>query len=85
MSNLTLYQELEELVRLHSQYTFEDGVMPKNSIMETVIQLRPNLHELIPSKEKLKAYFFTEVERLFIENNHSDTKKFVKIMAHHPI
>jgi len=84
MSNLTLYQESEELLP-RSQYTSEDGVMFKSSVMEAALQLHPNLHKLIPSKEKLKAYFFTEVERLFIKNNHSDAKKFVKIMAHHPL
>lgn len=66
MSNLTLFQELEELLRPHSQYTSEDGVMLKNSIVEAALQLRPDLLKLILSNEKLKANFFTEVESLLI-------------------
>ena len=66
MSNLTLFQELEELLRPHSQYTSEDGVMLKNSIVEASLQLRPDLLKLILSNEKLKANFFTEVENLLV-------------------
>ena len=61
MSNLSLFQELEELLRPHSQYTSEDGVMLKNSIVEAALQLRPDLLKLILTNEKLKANFFTEV------------------------
>lgn len=66
MSNLTLFQELEELLRLHSQYTSEDGVMLKNSIVEAALQLRPDLLKLILSNEKLKTNFFTEVENVLV-------------------
>lgn len=66
MSNLTLFQELEELLRPHSQYTSEDGVMLKNSIVEAALQLRPDLLKLILTNEKLKANFFTEVESMLI-------------------
>ena len=66
MSNLTLFQELEELLRPHSQYTSEDGVMLKNSIVEAALQLRPDLLKLILSNEKLKANFFTEVEGVLV-------------------
>jgi len=66
MSNLTLFQELEELLRPHSQYTTEDGVMLKNSIIEAALQLRPDLLKLILTNEKLKANFFTEVESLLV-------------------
>lgn len=66
MSNLTLYQELEELLRPHSQYTSEDGVMLKNSIVEAALQLRPDLLKLILNNEKLKSNFFTEVENVLV-------------------
>jgi len=66
MSNLTLFQELEELLRPHSQYTSEDGVMLKNSIVEAALQLRPDLLKLILTNQKLKANFFTEVEGMLV-------------------
>lgn len=62
MSNLTLFQELEELLQPHSQYTSENGVMLKNSIVEAALQLRPDLLKLILTNEKLKTNFFTEVD-----------------------
>lgn len=66
MSNLTLFQELEELLRPHSQYTSEDGVMLKNSIVEAALQLRPDLLKLILTNEKLKNNFFIEVESMLV-------------------
>ncbi len=66
MSNLTLFQELEELLRPHSQYTSEDGVMLKNSIVEAALQLRPDLLKLILTNEKLKTNFFIEVESMLV-------------------
>ncbi len=66
MSNLTLFQELEQLLRQHSQYTSEDGVMLKNSIVEAALQLRPDLLKLILSNDKLKANFFTDVEGMLV-------------------
>lgn len=66
MSNLSLFQELEQLLRAHSQYTSEDSVMLKNSIVEAALQLRPDLLQLVLSNEKLKANFFTEVEDILV-------------------
>lgn len=66
MSNLSLFQELEQLLRPHSQYTSEDGVMLKNSIVEAALKLRPDLLKLILSNEKLKANFFTDVEGMLV-------------------
>ena len=66
MSNLTLFQELEALLRPHSQYTSEDGVMLKNSIVEAALQLRPDLLKLILTNDKLKANFFTEVDGMLV-------------------
>jgi len=67
MSNLTLYQETEELLRPQSQYTSENGVMLKNCIVEeAALRIRPDLLKLILSNEKLKASSFMEVEGLFV-------------------
>jgi adenine-specific DNA-methyltransferase len=66
MSNISLFQELEQLLRPYSQYTSEDGIMLKNSIVEAALQLRPDLLKLILSNEKLKANFFTEVESILV-------------------
>ena len=68
MSNLTSFQKLEELRRPHSQYTSEDGVMLKNSILKAALRLHPDLLKLIIRNKKLKSYFFTEVEELHIFN-----------------
>lgn len=66
MSNLTLFQELENLLRPHSQYCTEDGVLLKNSVVEAALQLRPDLLKLILSNEKLKANFFAVVDELMV-------------------
>ena len=66
MSNLSLFQELEQLLRQHSNYTSEDGVMLKKSIVESALQLRPDLLKLILSNEKLKANFFIDVEGMLV-------------------
>ena len=66
MSNLTLFQELENLLRPHSQYCTEDGVLLKNSVVEAALQLRPDLLKLILSNEKLKNNFFTDVDGLLV-------------------
>ena len=66
MSDHSLFQELEQLLRPHSQYTSEDGIMLKNSVVEAALQLRPHLLKLILGNEKLKANFFTEVEDILV-------------------
>ena len=66
MSNLTLFQKLEQLLRAHSQYTSEDGVMLKNCIVEAALQLRPDLLKLILSDKGLKSNFFTDVEGILV-------------------
>ncbi len=62
MDNTSLLKELEELLRPHSQYTSDDGVMLKNSIVEAALDLRPDLLKLLLSNEKLKKNFFTDIE-----------------------
>ncbi|MBV5314719.1 MAG: site-specific DNA-methyltransferase [Prolixibacteraceae bacterium] len=66
MSNFSLFQELEQLLRPHSAYCTEDGVLLKNSIVEAALQLRPDLLKLILSNERLKANFFTDVEGMLV-------------------
>lgn len=66
MSNFSLFQELEQLLRPHSVYCTEDGVLLKNSIVEAALQLRPDLLKLILNNEKLKANFFTDVEGMLV-------------------
>jgi len=66
MSDLSQFQELEQLLRPHSQYTSEDGVMLKNTVVEAALQLRPHLLKLILGNEKLKANFFIEVEDILV-------------------
>ncbi len=66
MSNFSLFQELDQLLRPHSAYCTEDGVLLKNSIVEAALQLRPDLLKLILSNEKLKANFFTDVDGLLV-------------------
>jgi len=66
MSNLTLFQELENLLRPHSQFCTEDGVLLKNSIVEAALQLRPDLLKLILNHDKLKANFFTDVDGMLV-------------------
>ncbi len=66
MSNLTLFQELENLLSPYSQYTSELGVMLKNSIVEAALQLRPDLLKLLLTHDKLKANFFTDVEGIWV-------------------
>ena len=60
MNNLGLYQELEKLLRMESRYCSEDGVLLKNSIVESALALRPDLIKLLLSHEGLKNNFFQE-------------------------
>lgn len=51
MNNLSLYQELEKLLRMESRYCSEDGVLLKNSIVESALALRPDLLRLLLSHD----------------------------------
>lgn len=61
MSNITLFQELEKLLRMESQYCTEDGVLLKNAIVEAALAVRPDLIKLLLSHDALKRNFFSEV------------------------
>ena len=58
MSNITLFKELENLLRMESQYCTEDGVLLKNAIVESALAVRPDLVKLLLSHEALKRNFF---------------------------
>ena len=66
MNNLSLYHELEKLLRMESRYCSEDGVLLKNSIVESALALRPDLIRMLLSHEGLKNNFFTEVDGLLV-------------------
>jgi adenine-specific DNA-methyltransferase len=76
MNNLGLYQELEKLLRMESRYCSEDGVLLKNSIVESALALRPDLIKLLLSHEGLKNNFFQEVDGLLV----FDKVKFQKFV-----
>lgn len=62
MSNITLFQELEKLLRMESRYCTEDGVLLKNAIVEAALAVRPDLIKLLLSHDTLKRNFFTDVD-----------------------
>lgn len=66
MGNLSLYQELEKLLRMESRYCSEDGVLLKNSIVESALALRPDLIRMLLTHEGLKNNFFSEVDGLLV-------------------
>lgn len=76
MSNITLFQELEKLLRMESQYCTEDGVLLKNAIVEAALAVRPDLIKLLLSHDALKRNFFTDVEGVLV----FDKVKFQKFV-----
>ena len=66
MDNLTLFRELEKLLRNESRYCSEDGILLKNSIVEAALAVRPELIKLLLTHEGLKANFFTDVDGLLV-------------------
>lgn len=66
MNNLNLFQELEKLLRMESRYCSEDGVLLKNSIVESALALRPDLIRMLLTHEGLKNNFFSEVDGLLV-------------------
>ena len=62
MDNLSLYHELEALLRLDSKYCMDDGALIKNKIIEDALKLRPELFKYLLSHEGLKKNFFCEVD-----------------------
>ena len=66
MNNLSLYQELEKLLRMESRYCSEDGVLLKNSIVESALAVRPDLIKMLLSHDGLKRNFFTDIEGIIV-------------------
>lgn len=61
-NNLSLFNELEHLLRNESAYCSEDGILLKNAIVEAALALRPPLIKLLLSHDGLKRNFFTEID-----------------------
>ncbi len=76
MVNKNLFIELEQLLRMESAYSTEDGVLLKNSIVEAALALRPELIAKLLTHEGLKRNFFTEVEGVLV----FDKVKFQKFV-----
>ncbi|MEG1910203.1 MAG: site-specific DNA-methyltransferase, partial [Bacteroidales bacterium] len=66
MENMSLFQELEKLLRMESRYCSEDGVLLKNSIVEAALALRPDLIRMLLTHEGLKNNFFVEVDGMLV-------------------
>lgn len=66
MNNLSLFHELEQLLRNESAYCSEDGILLKNAIVEAALALRPSLIKLLLSHNGLKHNFFTEIDGVLV-------------------
>ena len=66
MNNLSLFNELEQLLRNESAYCSEDGILLKNAIVEAVLALRPSLIKLLLSHDGLKRNFFAEIDGVLV-------------------
>ena len=66
MNNLSLFHELEQLLRNESAYCSEDGILLKNAIVEAALALRPSLIKLLLSHDGLKRNFFTEIDGVLV-------------------
>ena len=66
MDNLSLYHELEVLLRMDPKYCMDDGVLIKNKIVEDALNLQPELLKYLLSHEGLKKNFFCEVDKMLV-------------------
>lgn len=66
MDNRNLFAELEQLLRMESAYCTEDGVLLKNSIVEAVLALRPELIAKLLTHDGMKRNFFIEVDGVLV-------------------
>ncbi len=66
MDNITLYNELEDSLRLESKYCTEDGELLKNSIVEAALNLHADLIKILLSQDKLKENFFKEIDGILV-------------------
>lgn len=61
MDNLSLYRELERLLRMDSRWCTEDGVLMRNAVVEAALAVDPDLVGLLMEHDGLRRNFFTEV------------------------
>lgn len=66
MNNLSLFHELEQLLRNECAYCSEDGILLKNAIVEAALALRPSIIKLLLSHNGLKHNFFTEIDGVLV-------------------
>lgn len=76
MTNLSLFHELEKLLRQNSRYCSEEGILLKNAIIEDALALYPELIRMLLSHDRLKANFFTSVDAVLV----FDKVKFQKFV-----
>ena len=76
MNNLSLFNELEQLLRNESAYCSEDGILLKNAIIEAALALRPSLIKLLLSHDGLERNFFTEIDGVLVVDK-IEFQKFV--------
>lgn len=76
MTNLSLFHELEKLLRQNSRYCSEEGLLLKNAIIEDALALYPGLISMLLSHDRLKANFFTSVDGVLV----FDKVKFQKFV-----
>lgn len=61
MDNLSLYRELERLLRMDSRWCTEDGVLMRNAVVEAALAVDPDLVGRLMEHDGLRRNFFTEV------------------------
>lgn len=66
MNNLGLYTELEQLLRMDSQYCTEDGCLLKNKIVEAALALRPQLISRLLEHEGIRRNFFVVINGVMV-------------------
>ena len=66
MDTLSLYHELEKLLRANSRYCMDDGTLLKNQIVEDALGVHPLLIAALLGNEKMRRVFFTDVEGVMV-------------------
>lgn len=72
---MTLLEELKSILRKDERLISENNLL-KNRIVELALKLDRELIKLLLSNEKIKAHFFTEVDKILI----FDKEKFMKFI-----
>ena len=74
---MNLFDELKNLLVGNSIYTSEEGILLKNKVVESALQLNTELLKLLLSHDGLKANFFAEVDGITV----FDKVKFQKFVS----